>query len=188
MASIAVLGGGFNPPHLGHLLLSQQVLFFTENTQVWWMPYYAHPWEKPSIDPKHRLAMGKLMESEGIIVSDFEILAKKKNFTFETIEKLIKAYPQHQFSWIIGSDLVAEFTTWEGWEKIVAHVKLLVFPRAGFPVEKLPDNAFLINDKLLTTSDISSEKIRAMVKKGLSIRGLVVPSVEEYIQRHQLYI
>lgn len=187
MSKIAVLGGGFNPPHLEHLLISQQIIFFTQIEKVWLMPYYAHPWEKPSIDPQHRLAMCELMKTEGIEVSDFEMKMQKKNYTFETINALVKTYPEHEFSWVIGSDLLPEFTTWEGWQDILAKVKLLVFPRAGFPIKELPENSYTINNKLLTTSDIASEKIREMVKENLSIKGLVLPAVEEYIKKNNLY-
>ncbi|MBI3980916.1 nicotinate (nicotinamide) nucleotide adenylyltransferase [Candidatus Microgenomates bacterium] len=187
MSKIAVLGGGFNPPHLGHLLICQQILFFTDNEEVWLMPYYQHPWEKPAVEPEHRLAMCKLMELEHIKVSDLEMKTKKKNFTFETIDNLVKEYPQDIFSWVIGSDLLPEFNTWEHSDDILSKVKLLVFPRAGFPLINLPANAYTINHNLLTTSDMASEKIREMVKKGLSIKGLVLPSVEEYIKKNKLY-
>jgi nicotinate-nucleotide adenylyltransferase len=185
---IAVLGGGFNPPHLGHLLICQQVLAFTDIEEVWLLPYFAHPWEKPSISPDDRLAMCKTMESKTIKVSDIEIAQRRKNYTFETIDLITRKYPNHTFSWIIGSDLYEEFFSWEKSLEMVEKVNILVFPRAGWPITKLPANFWTIKDELLTTSDTSSEKIRKMIKEGLSIKGLVLPEVEKYIFDHGLYL
>ena len=184
---IAILGGGFNPPHLGHLLLSQQILDFTDNEEIWLLPYFAHPWEKPSINPDERLKMCQYMKNGHIHVSDFEMKMKKKNYTYETVDLIVEQYPQHEFSWIIGSDLWKEFNTWENAQVILQKMHLLVFPRVGFPIGNLPENVYTINNKLLTTSDISSEKIREMVRMGLSIKGLVLPEVEEYIKKNGLY-
>lgn len=184
---IAVLGGGFNPPHIGHLLICQQVLSFTGNDEVWFLPYFQHPWDKQSIDPVHRLNMCKLMSSGKIKTSDLEINSKKKNYTFETVDLLISKYKQHDFSWIIGSDLWPEFMTWEKSSEMLKRIKLLVFPRAGFPVTHLEENVVTINNKLLNTSDISSEKIREMVHEGLPIDGLVTRGVGRYITENKLY-
>lgn len=184
---IAILGGGFNPPHLGHLLICEQVLTFTDNIKIWLMPYFAHPWNKPSVSPDDRLAMTKFMAGGKIELCDLEMERKKKNYTYETVNLLVKQYPQHDFSWIIGSDLLEEFFTWEGTRNIVEKVKILVFPRAGWPVSHLPKNFYTIKNELLVTSDIASEKIREMVRQGLSIKGLVLPQVEKYISEHKLY-
>lgn len=184
---IAVLGGGFNPPHLGHFLICQQVLAFTDNKEIWLMPYFAHPWEKSSLSFQHRLYMAKFMENSRIKVSDLEIQMRRKNYTYETIDLLTQKYTQHKFSWIIGSDLLKEFFTWEHAKEMSSKVKILVFPRAGWPICQLPNNFYTINNKLLSMSDISSEKIRAMVRLGQSIKGLVLPKVEEYIYKHHLY-
>lgn len=184
---IAILGGGFNPPHIGHLLICQQVLSFTDNEEVWLVPYFAHPWEKTAISPLHRLRMTKMMENGNLRVSDLEIKLKRKNYTHETVDVIIKQFPQHDFSWIIGSDLYQEFFTWEKADQIAQKMRILVFPRAGWPIDKLPDSFYTTRDKLLTTSDISSEKIREMVKLGLSLKGLVLPKIEKYITKHSLY-
>ncbi len=184
---IAVLGGGFNPPHVGHFLVCEQVLTFTDNQEIWLMPYFLHPWEKSSLELQHRAAMAELMANNNIKVSDLEINLKRKNYTYETIDLLVKKYPQHDFSWVIGSDLLREFFSWEHAQEMSKKVKILVFPRAGWPISDLPENFYTIKNKLLSTSDISSEKIREMVKKGQSIKGLVLPKVEEYIYEHGLY-
>lgn len=184
---IAILGGGFNPPHIGHLLICQQVLSFTDNEEIWLLPYFAHPWEKAAISPLHRLKMTQMMENGRIKVSNLEIKLKRKNYTFETVDIIKKKFPQHDFSWIIGSDLYQEFFTWEKAEQIIKKMRILVFPRAGWPVEKLPGGFYTTHDKLLTTSDISSEKIRGMVKQGLSIKGLVLSQVERYMLKQGLY-
>ena len=185
---IAVLGGGFNPPHMGHLLICRQVLSFTGNREVWFLPYFQHPWDKQSIDCKHRLKMCKLMSSGNIKTFDLEIETRKKNYTFETVVELVKKYPQHDFSWVIGSDLWPEFLTWEKAHEMLKKIKVLVFPRAGYPVINLQQNVSTISNKLTNTTDISSEKIREMVRQGLPVDGLVTKAVGDYIKQNKLYL
>lgn len=184
---IAVLGGGFNPPHMGHLLICQQILSFTENREVWFLPYYQHPWGKESIDVKHRYNMCNLMSLGSIKTSKLEIDSRRKNYTYESVNQLVKEYPEHEISWVIGSDLWPEFMKWENSAEMLKKIKLLVFPRAGFPIKKLIDNTYTINNKLINTSDISSEKIREMVNLGLPVDGLVTKAVGEYIKNNKLY-
>ncbi len=100
----------------------------------------------------------------------------------------MKKYPEHEFSWIIGSDLLEEFFTWENSAQISTQMKILVFPRAGWPVKELPKNFYTIKSKLLTITDVASEKIREMVRQGLSIKGLVSSQVEDYIDKQKLYV
>ncbi|KKR31384.1 MAG: putative nicotinate-nucleotide adenylyltransferase [Candidatus Gottesmanbacteria bacterium GW2011_GWA2_41_12] len=184
---IAIFGGGFNPPHLGHIFICDQVLAFTDNEEIWLMPYFTHPWEKNTIDPIHRYKMAKMVENKKVKVSDIEMKMGRKNYTWETIDILLSKYPEHQFSWIIGSDLWKDFFKWEKSEEFIKKIKILVFPRPGYPYEKLPDNVYTLTNKLLMTSNIASEKIREMVRQGLPIKGLVLPEVEKYILENKLY-
>lgn len=184
---VAIFGGGFNPPHMGHLLICRQVLSFTDNKEVWFLPYYQHPWGKESIDWKHRLTMCELMSSGSIKTSKLEIDNRRKNYTYETVNQLVKKYPENDFSWIIGSDLWPEFMKWENSVEMLKKMRLLVFPRAGFVIKKLIDKTYTINNKLVNTSDISSEKIREMIHQGLPVDGLVTKAVGEYIKNNKLY-
>lgn len=195
---IAILGGSFDPPHLGHLLISQQIKKHLNVDQVWLMACFQHPFAKKLTNPKHRLAMTKLLESESIRASDFEIKQGKINYTIDTIRELKKHYPNDTFYWIIGSDQLAKFKKWKEWQEILTY-PLIVYAREQKPEElenyikqalnlpEIPQKMFLLKEQNLLTSNISSTKIRERVKQRLPIKTLVPKKVEKYIIEHNLY-
>jgi len=188
---IAILGGSFDPPHLGHLLVAQQTLDFLNIDEVWLMPCFSHPFAKKMADPLFRLEMCKLSIGEAyrrqLRVSDFEIRLKKQCFTIDTVRTLKKTFKADKFFWLIGSDNLADFRKWKDWQKLLKEIKFLVFPRIDYPVKKLPKGFILIKSEFLIYSNLSSDIIRERVKKGLPIKGMVTEEVEEYIKEHKLY-
>src|SRR3989344_8244194 len=105
---IAVLGGSFNPPHYGHLMVASEVLKrgFDE---VWLMPCFKHAEEKPEIPAKHRLAMTRIavktLQNKRIKASGLEIrFLKKTNYTADTVKLLKKRFPNDEFAWVFGSE------------------------------------------------------------------------------------
>ena len=188
---IAILGGSFDPPHLGHLLVAQQTLDFAKIDEVWLMPCFFHPFDKKITSGQKRLEMCQSAIEEfnnrKIRVSDFEIRLKKKSYTIETILILKKTFKSDHFFWLIGSDNLSSFKKWKDWQKLLTETKFLVFPRIDYPLTKIPQGFTLIKSKRLISSNLSSEAVRMRVKNGLSIKGLVTTVVEEYISRNRLY-
>ena len=188
---IAILGGSFDPPHLGHLLVAQQTLDFTKVDEVWLMPCFSHPFDKKMTSGAIRLEMCKLViedfANKKIRVSDFEIRLKEKSFTIDTVLTLKKTFKTDHFCWLIGSDNLAAFKKWKDWKNLLSEIKFLVFPRIDYPVKKLPKRFDLIKSKLAINSNLSSEVVRMRVKKGWSIKGMVTNGVEEYIYKNKLY-
>lgn len=202
--NIALLGGSFDPPHLGHFLIGQQVLEKVDVDEVWLLPMYdtsAHDtiFQKTLSPVTDRLAMAKYLEDSKIKVSDFEITHNKKSITIMTLELLEKKYPQHSFYWITGSDKLATFQKYDRWQEIVTNHKLIIFPREhtlwhieervkeGLSLTTIPENIIVLNSRDLLLTNISSSAIRERVKKELPITHLVLRDVEEYIKKHTLY-
>lgn len=184
---IGILGGSFDPPHFGHILIARQVKKLMKLDEVWLMPYSKHSWDSTASSANHRFAMTKLIEEKGIIVSDEEIKSKKKNYTIQTVRQLKKKYP-HVFFWIIGSDILPDFRKWKNHEKLIKEIRFLVAPRKGFPfLSKIQKGFFFISSPKFVTSDISSSIVRHNIKKELSVTKLVPKPVLSYIQRHKLY-
>jgi len=192
--SIAILGGAFDPPHLGHQLIANQVLDFADVKEVWLAPCYQHTFEKKLTKVEHRLSMTKTLINKKIKYSSEEIDNQLSGDTIDLMEILEKKYPQHHFFFIIGSDNLAGLRRWGQWKKLITNYHFLVFPRAYFkgnladfklnpPEYKLR----LIKHPLLVTTDISSTNIRERVRAGLSISSLVTEKVEDYIKRYNLY-
>lgn len=201
---IAVLGGSFDPPHLGHYLIARQVIEQTDVDRVWLLPNYStalfHKIFKKQLSPaEDRLAMAGLLENEFINSSNFEINFNKDSITIITLEMLIKQFPEHTFYWITGSDKLETFHMYDRWKDLVSKHNLIIFPREhmlwhlearvkeAFALQKIPKNILVLQNKSLILTNISSSLIRERVGKGLSIRYLVPKGVEEYIKEHKLY-
>jgi nicotinate-nucleotide adenylyltransferase len=181
---IALLGGAFNPPHYGHLMIAQQVLDFTDAGEVWFLPNYHQSPPKPVATMEDRLAMTKLLEFPRTRVSTIEVDNKLDG---ETIHILPHLPPEHTFSFIIGSDQLPTFHYWSEWEKLVSTMPFWVFPRYGYPNEPLYPGMKVISDALLVGSNISSTKIRGRVKHQLPVDQFVPAAISRYISEHGLY-
>jgi len=182
--NIVLLGGAFNPPHNGHLMVAQQVLDFTDADEVWFLPNYGQVPVKSVATVEDRLAMTKLLRLPKTCVSTIEINNKLDGETVHLLPFLPK---EHTFSFIIGSDQLSGFTAWLDWEKLLASMRFWVFPRPGCPAEPLYENMSVLNHNSLISSDISSTKIRERVKQGLPIDQFVPKEISAYIQEHALY-
>lgn len=182
--NIALLGGAFNPPHLGHLQITQQVLDFTDTDEVWFLPNYAQSPPKPVAPAEDRLHMTKLLWLPRTQVSTIEIDNKLGGETIDILPFLPK---EHSFSFIIGSDQLPTFHLWRDWQKLLTALPFFVFPRYGFPNEPLYEGMRVISHELLVGSNISSTKIRERVRLGLPIDQFVPPEVAKYIDSRSFY-
>lgn len=184
---IGILGGSFDPPHFGHILIARQIKKLMKLDEVWLMPYAKHSWDSTVSSANHRFSMTKLVEEKGIIASNEEIKSKTKNYTIQTVRQLKKKYP-HVFFWIIGSDILPDFKKWKNHEKLVKEIKFIVAPRKEFPFpSKIQKGFFFISSPEFVTSDVSSSAVRRNINKGLSVTKLVSKPILSYIQKHKLY-
>jgi len=191
---IGILGGAFNPPHFGHQLVSQQILDFTDLEEIWLTPCFKHTFQKELAPVSYRVTMTKMLENKKIKYCGIEIDQKLSGETLELMTLLTKKYPQHQFSFIIGSDNLKSFKKWGQWQKLISTYDFYVFPRPrfGFKLDKFgltkPNYRFhLIKHHLLIHTNISSTNIRKRLKQGLSITYLVPQNINLYIKKHRLY-
>jgi nicotinate-nucleotide adenylyltransferase len=198
---IAILGGSFNPPHLGHLLIAMQVKTLLAMDEVWLLPCYRlqKGFEKEFASVEDRLQMTTFLESSYIKVSDFEITHNPQSYTIETLEKLENLRPADSFYWITGSDQLDSFQRYYRWEDLVSKQRLIIFPREYIlpqleekvleclALDSLPANITILRSAELVLSNISSTRIRQRVKNGHPIDFLVPEKVKEYILAHSLY-
>lgn len=185
--NIAVLGGTFDPPHFGHLLVARQVLEHVTNIdEVWLLPDNTNPDKTVFASPNDRLAMAKLLQEPGIKVSDIDIIRGGETYTIDTIHELQKN-KANNYSWVMGSDLLSQMTKWESYDEIISLVPLIIFPRPGFAIGDATKKATILSENTLLTANYSATAIRARVNKGLSIKGLVPDAVADYIEKNKLY-
>ncbi len=186
---IAVLGGRFDPVHVGHLLIARQVLEFDPTIdKVLFVPAFEHHWKPIQASPEDRIEMIKSVLEDKMAVSDMEIKRKGVSYSIDTI-KALKSETKAEIFWVVGSDIVREFDKWKDAEQLVKEATFLVFPRDPY---KLPDNLpvgfKLVESSTLQVANFSSTVIRARIKTGRTIKYLVSPQVEKYIKENNLYV
>ncbi len=190
--NIAMFGGSFNPPHLGHLIVLESVLDQLQFDKVLFVPS-AQPPNKIDLalaDAGARLEMTRLAVAgnPAFDVSDIEIKRKGLSYTIDTISGLLTCYPGARLSLVIGVDNFIEFQTWKSAGEIITKADLIVMNRPGYPAAN-PHQAYGKVARFVNVPQIgiSSTDIRRRVKLGRSIRYLVPESVYNYINQRRLY-
>ena len=182
---IGLLGGTFNPPHIGHILIAQQILDFTDCEEVWFLPNYGqHPPKSDVASVKDRVSMVGMIHVPKTRISTLEIDNKLDGKTIHLLPYLPK---EHEYRFIIGSDWLPKFSVWGNYKELLEKLPFLVFPRYGHPVEPLFEHMSVVTHPALISFDISCTKIRDRVKRGLPIDHFVPPGVGKYIKEHGLY-
>ncbi|QQG40921.1 MAG: nicotinate (nicotinamide) nucleotide adenylyltransferase [Candidatus Levyibacteriota bacterium] len=185
---IALFGGRFDPPHIGHYLVATQILEKRPDIkEVWFVPAYKHQWKPIIANGKDRINMLSAFADSRIKILDIEINKKGISYTIDTIQEIKKSF-NHTLYWIVGSDILSEFTRWERAEELINLTTFLVFPRDPLlPPKTLPNGFETVLGHDLITTNLSSTIIRNRVKKNLPITCLVPKEVEDYIVKHKLY-
>lgn len=197
---IGLLGGTFDPIHLGHLIIAEAVRENLGLSRVLFVPA-GQPWLKATREitaPEHRLKMVELaIESNPYFaVSTYELDRPGPSYSVDTVAFLRDEIgPDAGLYFIVGADALAELPRWKEPAKLAALCRIVGVGRPGAPkpdlpaLEKaVPGVSTLINLLDVAQIGISSTKIRELVKNGRSIRYLVPLSVEEYIYENKLYL
>ena len=134
MKRIGLLGGSFNPAHLGHRQLSLGALDALGLDEVWWLVSPGNPLKEPAgMAPiEARLASAReLARNAPIHVSDFEREAGTR-FTVDTLNALLPRHPANRFIWLMGMDTLPNFHLWKDWQALSRLVPIAVLPRSGY--------------------------------------------------------
>ena len=185
---IGILGGTFNPIHIGHLILAEEVREKLKLDKIIFVPTYLPPHKDNSdiASAGARLAMVKLAikGNRYFVVSDIEIKRDGRSYTIDTLKEFKKMSPQDELYFIIGSDLLKYLDEWKDLDEIIQMVRFIVATRPGYPLEKIPSHISTIPIRAV---DISGFEIRKAIKENKSFRYLVPETVLEYILRKKLY-
>jgi nicotinate-nucleotide adenylyltransferase len=208
-----ILGGTFNPVHLAHLQIAEEVQRACHLDRVLFIPAAAPPHKDVAgeVTFEHRLAMVEIAvrNHPRFHASDMEQRRGGKSFSVDTLDILLRNDPSGERYFIIGLDSYRDIASWKDYARIFDLCHLVVVPRPGLvlsgPLEPLPvamhkefcydKNTEKVQHKsgnyLIFLSginmDISSSMVRRLHAEGHSIRHLVPPGVADYIQEHRLY-
>ena len=164
---IGIYGGSFNPVHFGHVGLAKWVIENTDLDELWMLVSPNNPLKPAGIlaPEEERLAAVReaIKDIPGVVASDFEFHLPRPSYTANTLRELQKAYPQHEFTLVIGEDNIAIFNQWKEYEFILENFRIFVYPRKGAitndqaPITNAKNIVFLTNAPLF---NISSTELR----------------------------
>ncbi len=179
--NITIFGGSFNPPHLGHQIVISQTFELIPNIQeLWLLPDYQHSFAKNKHFAKAatRLKLVKKLqkstnsEKTPVKIETCCLDHKMSGHTIDHLTYLQKQYPQHTFSFLIGSDNLKTFHKWPQYKKLLKLMKFYIYPRANFPFKPLYPNMYPLKHPLQVITNISSTMIRTRLKNNLSTQYL----------------
>jgi nicotinate-nucleotide adenylyltransferase len=197
---VGIMGGTFNPIHLGHLILAENAYEELNLDEVLFVPS-GHPYMKESgtvLDAKTRIRLvGEAIEDNPhFALSTLEVDRGGNSYSYETISSLKEANPDTEYFFMVGADSLFMMEKWMHPEKIFKEVTVAAAVRGGYPPQKLEDQIHHLEEKYDTkiailhsrAVDISSTQIRDRVKNGKSIRYMVRFKTAEMIRKNGLYL
>jgi nicotinate-nucleotide adenylyltransferase len=194
---IGILGGAFNPPHIGHLVCAQEALLQLELEKVVFMPVGKAPHRELEGDPgaEARLELVELAiaDDSRFEVSRLEIERSGPSYTSDTLRTLREESPDDELFLILGGDQAAALASWHEPEEVLALAQLAVVERTnwsrnaiGITIGRLK-GAERIRYIDMPIIQVSSSVVRRRVAAGLPVRYLVPDTVASYIAEHGLY-
>lgn len=194
---LGILGGTFNPPHLGHLVCAQEAHLQLQLDEVLLIPTHTPPHKLLRDDPGpgHRLELCRLAvgSDERFAVSDLEVRRDGPSFTVDTLEELHAIVQDSDLYLILGGDIATGLSRWREPERVLSLSTLAVVDREGTPraaIEAALDHLSggeRVHFFTMPQIAISSTLVRRRLQARQSVRYLVPDAVIDYIERHQLY-
>ena len=197
MAELGILGGTFNPPHIGHLVMAQEALHQLDLDRVVLMPVARPPHKEAQEDPGAdvRLELARLAAAgdDRLDVSDLEIRRGGSSYTVDTLRALHDRVPEHALTFIVGGDMAYSLPSWREPGPILELARLAVAEREELRREHIAERLAPLDpgDRLvffdMPRIDVSSSAIRERVAAGRPIRYLVPEAVAAAIRERGLY-
>lgn len=194
---IGILGGTFDPIHIGHLWIAEEARDQLGLSEVFFIPAHVSPFKTHiiSASAQARLTMVRLAiaDNPAFRAEPLEIERPGPSYTIDTLRILHSRYPGCPLFLILGSDSLASLAAWREAMALVAMAQIAVYPRSGVCPDleqlerELPGLRAALIELDALKLDISATVIRQRVQDGRSIRYLVPPAVEAYIHEHSLY-
>jgi nicotinate-nucleotide adenylyltransferase len=211
---IGLLGGTFNPIHLGHLRVAEEIREILALDRIYFIPS-AMPPHKDSSDiasPADRLKMVELATGENPFfeICDIEIKRGGPSYTIHTLEYFSSKFHEFEIYFIVGTELFSEIHTWKKYKRLFELSNFAIITRPGFPHStsiplalrddfryyKNQENVIFYTHKGSTKTlalveiegiQVSSTRIRDLINKNISIKYLVPKEVEAYILENKIY-
>jgi nicotinate-nucleotide adenylyltransferase len=178
---IAIYGGTFDPVHVGHLAVANDLLKLFELDQVVFVPAYAAPHKRAVgvTPPLHRYTMLALatQDSDAVRVSTIELEEPQKPFTIETLLRLQKQFGDSvRLVFVMGADSWAEITTWREWEKVLSIVDHIVVARPGYEL-KTQSVPATIRERIVDLSGVPAAEISSRFEESEATKIYITDAI-----------
>jgi nicotinate-nucleotide adenylyltransferase len=195
--AVGVLGGAFNPPHIGHLLLAQEAATSLGLDEVVLVPTGSAPHKRieqePGAELRLEMTIAAVAGVDGFRVSDVEVARAGPSFAYRTLELLADELPGSELTFVMGADVASGLARWKRPERVVELARVAVAGRPGFELDTIDEvlaglGAAIPAERIeMPPVGISSTLIRERVATGRPIRWMVPGSVERLIADRRLY-
>ncbi len=189
---IGLYFGSFNPIHIGHLIIANQLVENSDLDQIWFVVTPHNPFKKKStlLDNYQRLEMVYLAtkDYDTLKESDIEFNLPQPNYTVNTLVHLTEKYPKHEFALIMGEDNLKSFHKWKNYQTILEYHSIYVYPRIS---EGKIDTQFNNHPKITRVDapiiELSSTMVRKAIKEGKNVKPLLPENVWAYLDEMNFY-
>ncbi|WP_417213031.1 nicotinate (nicotinamide) nucleotide adenylyltransferase [Bizionia sp.] len=189
---IGLYFGTFNPIHIGHLIIANQLAEQSDLDQIWLVVTPQSPFKKKQslLDNYQRLEMvfRATEEYDKLQPSDIEFALPQPNYTVNTLAHLQERYPHHEFSLIMGEDNLKSFHKWKNYQVILDNHDIYVYPRISEgTIETQFDGHKRIHHINAPIIELSSTFIRQSIKDGINVKPMLPQTVWQYIDEMNFY-
>tara|TARA_B100001059_G_C17660604_1_gene489265 strand:+ start:219 stop:800 length:582 start_codon:yes stop_codon:yes gene_type:complete len=184
--------GTFNPIHVGHLIIANHMVEFSDLEEIWFVvtPQSPHKMKQSLLSNHHRYAMIYIAVEDYLKLrpSDIEFKLSQPNYTAHTLVHLSEKFPKKEFSLIMGEDNLKTFHKWKNYEAIIDHHQIYVYPRIGGGIVT---NQFKDHPKVNRVDapiiQISATHIRKSIQQGKNVQALLPKEVWKYLDEMNFY-
>lgn len=194
MRKVGIMGGTFDPIHIGHLIAASSAMEAASLDEVWFIPTATPPLKPnaPIASEEQRLAMVELAIADvpSFRCSSIEMKRGGTSYSYDTIIELMEQNPDISFSYIIGSDRIHDLPSWYRAEELKQMITFVGLNRPSDPLQLDKLNADWQQRVIIASMpliDISSTMLRARAKQGRTLQFFVPKAVEQYVKEHGIY-
>lgn len=187
---VGILGGTFDPIHIGHLVAAQSAYDQAELDEIWFIPSNVPPLKSQqplfTAIQRYEMTAAAIADQPSFKLLDIELKRAETSYTIDTVNELHQRYPDYSFYWIIGADRINDLMHWKDIYTLATKIGFIGLARPGYELNlyELPP---LIHSQVTMVTmppiDISSSMIRARLQEGQSVQFLVPDAVNEFLKR-----
>ncbi|WP_373892871.1 nicotinate-nucleotide adenylyltransferase [Virgibacillus sp. CBA3643] len=186
MKRIGILGGTFDPPHLGHLIIAEETRLALDLDEIWFIPSYTPPHKtsaKSTVEDRISMVKKAIEANPSFTLNTIEVERVGRSYTFDTMKALRDAYPMIDFYFIIGADMVEYLPKWDRIDQLMDLVTFVGVKRPGYQL----NTPYPIVEVDIPMIDLSSTCIRNRLYNRKPAHYLIPETVYSYIKEKQLY-